>query len=104
MVYLLSSNKQSLSLTLLAQWVRFDVAVADAFPASAVAFVGIGVTLVVVVAFVHDLLMLGAVLLVFSKPTAAGVGAGTLGFVWHREPPFGHNKSRRELSLTALAL
>jgi hypothetical protein len=36
-----------------------------------------------IVAFVHNLLMFGAVLLTHSKPTAAGVSAWTLGFVWH---------------------
>ena len=73
----------ALLLALLAKGMQLDVAVADAFPASAVAFVGLGVALVLVVLFVHDLLMLGAVLLTLSEPTAAGVGAGTLWFIWH---------------------
>ena len=84
----------ALLLTLLAEGMQLDVAVADALPASAVAFVGLGVALVLVVLFVHDLLMLGTVLLTLSEPTAAGVGAGTLWFIWHGFTSLsGHKKS-----------
>lgn len=80
---LLRRRQLALLLALLTERVRLDVAVTDALPASAVAFIGLGVTLVLVVLFVHDLLVLGAVLLTHSEPTAAGVGAGTFWFVWH---------------------
>jgi hypothetical protein len=52
--------------------VRLDKFISHALPASAVAFIGLGVSLVLVVLFVHDLLMLGTVLLAVCKPTAAG--------------------------------
>ena len=45
--------------------------------------IALAVAFVLVVLFVHDLLMLVTVLLAYSKPTAAGVGTGTLGFVGH---------------------
>ena len=82
-VDLFGRRQLALLLALLAKGVQLDVAVADALPTSAVAFVGLRVSLVLVVLFVHDLLMLGAVLLTLSEPTAAGVGAGTLWFMWH---------------------
>jgi len=62
---------------------RLDVAVTDALPGTTIPLVGSGVAFVLVVSFVHDLLMLGAVLLTFSKPTAAGIGTGTFWFIWH---------------------
>ena len=80
---LFGRHQLALLLALLAKGMQLDVAVADALPASAIAFVGLGVAFVLVVLFVHDLFMLGAVLLTLSEPTAARVGAGTLGFVWH---------------------
>ena len=93
-VNFLGRRQLALLLTLLAERVRLDEAVTDALPASAVAFVGLGVTLVLVVLFVHDLLMLGTVLLTLSEPTAAGVGAGTFWFVWHGFTSLsGHRKS-----------
>jgi len=82
-VHLFGRHQLALLLALLAKGMQLDVAIADAFPASAVAFIRLGVSLVLVVLFVHDLLMLSAVLLTLSEPTAAVVGAGTLGFVWH---------------------
>ena len=82
-VDLLGRRQLALLLTLLAKGMQLDVTIADALSASAVAFVGLGVAFVLVVLFVHDLLMLGAVLLTLSEPTAAGVGAGTLWFIWH---------------------
>jgi hypothetical protein len=75
---------------------RFDVAVTDLFPGPAVSFVGRRVAFVLVVLFVHDLLMLGTVLLTLSEPTAAGVGAWTLGFVRHWFTSLsGHKKNHR---------
>jgi hypothetical protein len=93
-VDLFGRHQVALLLALLAKGMQFDVSIADAFPASSVAFVGLRVSLILVVLFVHDLLMLGAVLLTFSEPTAAGVGAGTLGFIWHGYTSLsGHKKS-----------
>ena len=94
MVDLLGRRQLALLLTLLAERVGLDEAVTDALPASAVAFVGLGVSLVLIVLFVYDLLMLGAVLLTLSEPTAAGVGAGTLWFIRHGFTSLsGHKKS-----------
>ena len=91
---LFGRRQLALLLTLLAERVGLDIAVADSLPASAVAFVGLGVSFVLVVLFVHDLLMFSAVLLTLSEPTAAGVGAGTLWFIWHRYTSLsGHKKS-----------
>jgi hypothetical protein len=83
-------HQLALLLAFLTEWVCPNEAVTDTFPATTVAFVRSGVTLILVVLFVHDLLMLGTVLLVpsaeiaYSEPTAAGVGTGTLGFIRHR--------------------
>ena len=93
-VDLFSRRQLALLLALLTKGMQLDVAVADALPTSAVAFVGLGVSLILVVLFVHNLLMFDAVLLTLSEPTAAGVGAGTLGFVWHGFTSLsGHKKS-----------
>jgi hypothetical protein len=46
--------------------------------------------------------VLGTVLLTHSEPTAAGVGAGTFGFVWHRFPSLGIRKALRDCSHKAL--
>lgn len=88
-MYLFGRGERSLLLTLFAKRMRLDVAVADALPSTAVSFIGSGVTFVLVVLFVHCFLMLDTVLLAFSKPTAAGVSTGTLGFVGHRFISFG---------------
>ena len=82
-VDLFGRRQLALLLALLTKRMQLDVAIADALPASAVAFVGLGVALVLVVLFVHDLFMLGAVLLAVCKPTAAWVSTRTLRFVWH---------------------
>jgi hypothetical protein len=79
----LGRRQLALLLTLLTKRMRLDKAVADSLPASAVTFVGLGVPLVLVVLFVHDLLVLGTVLLTLSEPTAAGISTGTLRFVGH---------------------
>ena len=101
-VDLLGRRQLALLLALLTKGMQFDVAIADALPASAVAFVGLGVSLVLVVVFVHHLLMFSAVLLTLSEPTAAGVGAGTFGFVWHRFTSLGIRKALRDCSHKAL--
>ena len=88
MVHLFSRRQLALLLALLTKRMSFDVAITDSFPCPAVALVGRRVAFVLVVLFVHDLLMLGAVLLTLSEPTAAGVGAWTLGFVGHPFPSF----------------
>ena len=86
-------------LTLLTEWLCFDIAVSNSLPGPAVSFVGRRIAFVLVVLFVHDLLMLGTVLLACGKPTAAGVGTGALGFVWHWFTSLsGHTKSHRRIS------
>ena len=97
-MYLFGRSELTLPLALLTKRIRIDVAVTDAFPCTAISFVGGRVTFVLVVLFVHDLLMLGTVLLTFSEPTAAGVGAGTLGFVWHWFTSLGIRKALRDCS------
>ncbi|OBW62002.1 MAG: hypothetical protein A9181_03270 [Dehalococcoides mccartyi] len=89
MVHLLSRCQLSLLLAFLTERVRFDIAVTDSFPGPAVAFVRCRVTLILVVAFVDNLLVLGAVLPAFSKPTAAGISTGTFWFIWHQFTSFG---------------
>ena len=88
MVYLLGWCQLALLLTLLTERMRLNEAVADALPTSSVALIGLGVSLVLVVLLVHDLLMLGTVLLTLGEPTATGVGTGTFGLVGHWVPPF----------------
>jgi hypothetical protein len=92
MVNLFSGCQLILPLALLTEWMRFDVAVTDSLPGPTISFVGRRVAFVLVVLFVHDLLMLGTVLLAYSKPTAAGVGTGTLGFIRHGFTSFGTYK------------
>lgn len=101
-VDLLGRRQLALLLALLTEGMQLDVTVTDALPASAVAFVGLGVAFVLVVLFVNDLLVFGAVLLTHAKPTAAGVGAGTLGFVWHLFTSLGTRKALRDCSHKAL--
>ena len=79
----LSRRKLALLLTLLAEWMRFYITVTDTLPSTTVALIGCRVAFVLVVLFVHDLLVLGTVLLTLSEPTAAGVSTGTFGFVGH---------------------
>jgi len=93
-VNLFSWSDLSLFLTLLAERMRLDVAVTDTLPSTTISLIGSRVTFILVVMFVHCFLMLGAVLLTFSKPTAAGVSTWTLRFVWHRFTSLsGHRKS-----------
>lgn len=93
-VYLFSWSETALFLALLTKRMRLDVAVTNAFPSTAVSFVGERVTFILVVMFVHCLLMLGTVLLTFSKPTAAGISTRTLwSFGHHFTSLSGHRKS-----------
>ena len=104
-VYLLGGCQPTGFLALLAERVCLDKAVADTLPASTVAFVCLRLTLEMVVVIVHLLLMLGTVLLADSKPTAAGVSAGTLGFVGHRVHLLaGKRKALRDCSHKALSI
>jgi len=82
-VYLFSRSELTLFLALLTKRMRLDVAVTDTLPGTTIPLVGSRVTFVLVVMFVRCFLMLGTVLLAFSKPTAAGVSTGTLRFVGH---------------------
>ena len=79
----LSRRKLALLLTLLAEWMRFYITVTDTLPSTTISLIGSRVTFILVVMFVHCFLMLGAVLLTFSKPTAAGISTRTLWFVGH---------------------
>ena len=98
-MHLFSGCQLALLLALLTKRMSFDVAITDSFPSPAISFVGRRVAFVLVVLFVHDLLVLGAVLLTLSEPTATGVGAGTLGFVRHWSTSLsGHTKSHRRIS------
>ena len=98
----LGRRQLALLLALLTKGMQLDVTIADTLPASAVAFVGLRVSLVLVVLFVHDLLMLGAVLLTLSEPTAAGVGAGRFGLYGIGSPHFrGIRKAPQDFSREA---
>jgi hypothetical protein len=95
-VYLFGRSELTLLLTFLTERMRLDVTVTDTLPCTTVSFVGGRVTFILVVVFVHCFLMLGTVLLTFSKPTAAGVNTGTLWFVGHHFTSLsGHKKSHR---------
>ena len=81
-MYLSSYSQLSVTLTTLTQRVLCNVAVTDTFPRSAVALVGLGVTLIFIVMLVCFLFMLGTVLLtIIAEQTAAGVRTRTLWFV-----------------------
>ena len=82
-MYFLGRSQLALFPALLAERMRLDVTVTDSFPGSAVSFVRSRVALILVVTLVHDLLMLGTVLLTHGEPTAARIGTGTFWFVWH---------------------
>jgi hypothetical protein len=82
-VYLFGRSELALLLTFLAERMRLDVAVTDTLPSTTISLVGSGITFVLVVLFIHCFLMLGTVLLAYSKPTAAGVSTGTFRFVGH---------------------
>jgi hypothetical protein len=82
-VYLFGGSELTLLLALLTKRMRLDVTVTDTLPSTTVSLVGSRVTFVLIVMFVHFFLMLGTVLLAFSKPTAAGISTGTFWFVGH---------------------
>ena len=104
MVYFFSSGKLALLLTLFAERMRLDVAITNTLPGTAISFVGSRITLELVVVFVHYYLVLGTVLLTFSKPTATGISTGTLWFVRHGFTSLsGHNKSHRRFLRDGLA-
>jgi hypothetical protein len=83
-VYFLSCGKPVLAPALLAQWMQPDVSVAYPFPCTSISLVGDGVAFEPVVLSVCSLPVLSAELLAFSQPSAAGEGAGSFRFVWHR--------------------
>lgn len=94
MVYFFCGCDSTLLLTLLAKRMNFNVSVSDSFPSTAVSFVRLRVSLIPIVVFVYFLLMLGTVLVSFSKPTTSGVGTGTLWFIGHSFTSLsGHKKS-----------
>ena len=82
MVHLLGRGDSSFLLTHLTQRVLRYMAVADAFPRSAVPAAHSRVPVVLLVAFVLLLLMFFTEPAV-HKPRAAGVGAWALWFSWH---------------------
>jgi hypothetical protein len=100
----LCGRQLSLLLAFLTERVCLDVAITDSFPATTVALVGLGVTLILVVLFVHDLLMLGTVLLTYSEPTAAGIGTRTFRFVGHWFTSLGIRKALRDYFHKALCI
>jgi hypothetical protein len=94
----------ALLLTFLTKRVRSDVTVSNTLPGTAISFVRSRITLELVVVFVHYYLVLGTVLLTFSKPTATGISTGTLWFVRHGFTSLsGHNKSHRRFLRDGLA-
>jgi len=95
-VHFLGRGKPILFLTLFTERMRLDVTVTDTLPSTTVSLVGSRVTFVLIVMFVHCFLMLGTVLLAFSKPTAAGISTGTFWFVGHWFTSLsGHKKSHQ---------
>ena len=93
-VYLFSRSESTLLLTFFTERMSFDVSVSDSLPSTTVSFVGLWVSLIPIVVFVYFLLMLGTVLVSFSKPTTSGVGTGTFWFVGHSFTSLsGHKKS-----------
>jgi hypothetical protein len=79
----LSRGKPALPLALFTKGVDLDVSIADAFPCTAVSFVGCRVALMFVVISIHSFLVFSAVLPVIGEPTAAGVRAGSFRLPWH---------------------
>jgi hypothetical protein len=82
MVDLLGWCVDTLRKTNLAQWMGSGIAVTDTLPGSAVATLGLGITIIFLVAssFLFGMLFAEATV---CKTWAAGIGAGTLGFPWH---------------------
>lgn len=102
MVYLLGCNVASVLQALLTQWVGRSIAVADAFPSSAVALLGSRVT---VVAFIPLGLQLGVLLTEapVCQVGAAGIGTWSLWFSWqYSHLLLGIRKALRDFSHKAL--
>jgi hypothetical protein len=78
---------------------RLDIIRADLLPRAAVAFVGVGVTKVMVVLMLRNLPVLVTEPTV-GQPSATRVGARSLRFVWHPVPP-GHEKTTGDFSSMA---
>ena len=91
-MYFLGDGDSGVLLALLAQRVGFDVSVTDTFPSTTVAFVGLGVALVLVVLGIGSLLMFFTVNAV-CKLRAAWVAARPFRFCRHDFLLFGQNKS-----------
>jgi hypothetical protein len=79
----LSRGKPALPLALFTKGVGLDVSITDAFPCTAVSFIGFWITLMFVVIPVHSFLVFSAVLPVIGEPTAAGVRTGSFRLPWH---------------------
>jgi hypothetical protein len=69
----LSRGKPALPLALFTKRVGLDVSITDAFPCTAVSFIGFRVTLMFVVISIHSFLVFSAVLPVIGEPTAARI-------------------------------
>ena len=82
MVDLLGWCVDTLRKTNLAQWMGSSIAVTDTLPGSAVATLGLGITIIFLVAsgFLFGMLLAEATV---CKTWAAGIGAGPLRFPWH---------------------
>ena len=105
MMNLLDRGKPALFLALLTKRMRLDVAVADSLPRSAVGLVHLGGAVVFIIKGTLSLCVLGTVLLALCKPTAAGIGARTLWFVWHEFTSLsGIRKAPTDLSREGLYL
>jgi hypothetical protein len=87
MMDFLGRCEPALLLAFLTKRVRSDVTVSNALRGMAISFVG-SRTLELVVVFVHYYLVLGTVLLAFSKSTATGISTGMLWFVRMDSPHF----------------
>ena len=83
MVYLLNRDKDALLETPLAEGMRLDIAVTNPFPCSAVLFMHIISTAVLLVVLLHQLSVLFTVSAVRQVRTS-GVSTGLFWFSWHR--------------------
>ena len=82
---LFSWSDESVLLTLLAQRVSLDVSVTDSFPSTTISYVGLWVSLKLIVMLVCYLFMLATVLLsIITEPTATAHATRTFRFHWHK--------------------
>ena len=88
--------------TLLTQRVLCGVAVADAFPRTAIGFVDRGTALIFVVLLALSFLMLRAVQFI-CQIWASGICAWTLRFSWHLGLPFRSSHGARSGGYTSIA-